>query len=121
VLCPISVCRHAVAIAPVGSQAGSGCSPGTCDYGLPHPLARSAPTLAFSRPAQRSHMLRPACSRGRQAALCIEGFGSFVTSTAAPITTGWSNSCRVGIAPTENRHPFTAHKGTQLVKTTCLN
>src|SRR5258708_5923471 len=37
------------------------------------------------------------------ATLCIEGFGSIVTSTTAPIATGWSNSCQVGIAPTEER------------------
>ena len=38
--------------------------------------------------------------------LCIEGFGDFVTSTAAPIATGWNDICRVGIAPTEDRTPF---------------
>jgi hypothetical protein len=32
--------------------------------------------------------LRPACSRDRQAVLCIEGSDGFVTSTAAPIATG---------------------------------
>ncbi len=30
--------------------------------------------------------------------LCIEGFNRFVTSTTAPIATGWSESCRVGFA-----------------------
>jgi hypothetical protein len=43
------------------------------------------------------------------AVLCIEGFGSFVTSTTAPIATGWNDSCRVGIAPTEDRRLGTAH------------
>src|SRR5271155_4043009 len=43
------------------------------------------------------------------ATLSIEGFGDFVTSTAAPIATGWSNSCQVGIAPTEERRLRTAH------------
>ena len=43
------------------------------------------------------------------AVLCIEGFGSFVTSTTAPIATGWNDSCRVGFAPTEDRHLCTAH------------
>jgi hypothetical protein len=33
--------------------------------------------------------------------LYTEGFGRFVTSTTAPIATGWSDSCRVGISPTE--------------------
>jgi hypothetical protein len=45
------------------------------------------------------------------ATLCIRGFGSFVASTTAPIATGWNDSCRVGIAPTEDRRLGTAHKG----------
>ena len=65
VLRSISLCKHAVATTPVGPQVGSGCSPGTCDSGLPHVIAVSAPTLKFSRPAQRSLSLRPACSRSR--------------------------------------------------------
>jgi hypothetical protein len=32
--------------------------------------------------------------------LSIEGFSRFVTSTTAPIATGWSESCRVGLSPT---------------------
>src|ERR1700682_6532425 len=54
-------------------------------------------------------MLRPAYSRHRLAALSIEGFDDFVTSIVAPIATGWSESYRVGIAPTEDRHLCTAH------------
>jgi len=45
------------------------------------------------------------------AVLYIEGFGSFVASTTAPIATGWNDTCRVGIAPTEDRRLRTAHKG----------
>jgi hypothetical protein len=33
------------------------------------------------------------------ATLSIESFGSFVASTPAPIATGWSESCRVGVDP----------------------
>jgi hypothetical protein len=94
-----------------GGTPGTFRSTSTDDSGLPHPLAGSAPTLAFSRPARRSRKLRPVCSRGRLAALCIEGFGSFVTSTTAPIATGWNDSCRVGIAPTEDRHLSRRTKG----------
>jgi hypothetical protein len=46
------------------------------------------------------------CPIGR---LYIEGFNNFVTSIIAPIATGWSDSCRVGFAPTENLRLFTAH------------
>jgi hypothetical protein len=111
VLRPISLYRHAVAITPVGPQVGSSRSPETCGSGLPHPFAGSAPTLNVSRPAQRSLTLRPACSRSPQGTLSIRGFGSFVTSAAAPIATGWSDRCRVGITPTEDRRLCTAHKG----------
>jgi hypothetical protein len=84
----------------------------TCDSGLPHPFAGSAPTLRVSRPARRSLRVT-ACllAESPEATLSIEGFGSIVTSTAAPIATGWSDLCRVGIAPTEDRRLFTAHKG----------
>ena len=37
------------------------------------------------------------------------GFSGFIASTTAPIATGWSDSCRVGFAPTEVRRLFTAH------------
>jgi hypothetical protein len=91
-------------------SAGSFRSPEACGFGLPRVFGGSAPTLVFSRPAQRSRVLRPACSRHRLAALSIEGFDDFVTSIVAPIATGWSKSCRVGIAPTEDRRLSTAHK-----------
>ncbi len=42
--------------------------------------------------------------------LCIGGSGGFVTSTAAPIATGWSDeSCRAGFAPAEDPRLITAH------------
>src|SRR6266478_8929837 len=37
-----------------------------------------------------------------------EGFSYFVTSTAAPVASGWSG-CRVGLAPTGKRRLATAH------------
>jgi hypothetical protein len=38
--------------------------------------------------------------------LSIEGF----SDVAASIATGWSDNCRVGFAPTEDRHLITAHQ-----------
>jgi hypothetical protein len=35
--------------------------------------------------------------------LSIGGFSGFIASATAPIATGWSDSCRMGFAPTENR------------------
>jgi hypothetical protein len=43
------------------------------------------------------------------ATLSIGSFGRIVTSPAAPLATGWNDSCRVGLAPTEDRHLCTAH------------
>src|SRR5438128_10957291 len=74
----LSLYRHAVANTPVRPWLGSFRSPVCHDGGLPHHLAGSAPTFGFSRPAQRSLTLRPACSRNHQVVLCIEGFGDFV-------------------------------------------
>ncbi len=41
--------------------------------------------------------------------LYTRGFSHFVTSMTAPIASGWSDSCRVGFAPTEERRLSTAH------------
>lgn len=42
--------------------------------------------------------------------LYTRGFSRFVTSTTAPVATGWSNSCRVGSRPRRDRAFFQAHK-----------
>jgi hypothetical protein len=42
------------------------------------------------------------------ATLFTEGFSDFVTSIAAPITTGWNDSCRAGLTPAEDARLFTA-------------
>ncbi len=39
----------------------------------------------------------------------IKGFSYFVTSITAPIASGWSYNCRVGLAPTGKRRLITAH------------
>ena len=41
--------------------------------------------------------------------LYIGGFSRFVTSTTAPIATGWSESCRAGVEPAELPRLSTAH------------
>jgi hypothetical protein len=40
----------------------------------------------------------------------IKGFSRCVTSTTAPIASGWSESCRVGFAPTGKQRLDTAHE-----------
>ena len=49
----------------------------------------------------------PSCPRQPSTPEC---FSRFVTSTTAPIATGWSDPCRVGFAPTEEVHLCTAHR-----------
>src|SRR5207249_5436873 len=56
-----------------------------------------------------THVTACLLAESPDATLCIEGFGSLVTSAAASIATGWSNRCQVGLAPTEERHLYTAH------------
>ena len=56
-----------------------------------------------------THVTACRLAESPEATPSIEGFGSFVTSTAAPIATGRSESCRVGLAPTEELHLCTAH------------
>ena len=45
--------------------------------------------------------LRPACSPSPLRTLYTGSFSRFVTSTTVPIATGWNDSCRVGVSPTE--------------------
>src|SRR5947209_14934834 len=69
--------------------------------GLPCVTVRSAPALVLSGPAQRSLTLRPARSPSRLATLYIESSDSFVASTAASISTGWSEP-----VPGRELHPL---------------
>ena len=62
--CVFLLCLRAVAITPVGPL-GASIVPFPSDVGLPHLYGVSAPTLVFSRPAQRSLTLRPTNSRSR--------------------------------------------------------
>ena len=51
----------------------------------------------------------PHAHRVTKVTLCTEGFSRFVTSTTAPIATGWSESCRVGLSPTGKSRLSTTH------------
>src|SRR6266699_1120813 len=83
------LCLHAVANTPAGLMEFIR-SYDSISFGLPTNRGGSAPALVFSRPAQRSRTLRPACLPSRLATLCTRGFSSLVASTAALIVTGWS-------------------------------
>ncbi len=60
-------------------------------------VARASP---FSKLAQRSLTLQPVRSPSHPVTLYTEGFSHFVTSMTGPMATGWSESRRVGFAPT---------------------
>ena len=53
-------------------------------------------------------MARP-LANSPKVTLYTGGFSRFVTSTTAPIATDWSDSCRVGLAPTGSPCLGTAH------------
>jgi hypothetical protein len=82
----------------------------TQDGGLPRFDIGSASAIdRFEACSAFTHV--PACrlAESPNATLFIEGFGGFVTSSTAPIATGWSDPCQAGLAPAENQTPFTAH------------
>ena len=91
------------------------CSPTVAAFPESH---RSASASVFSRLAQRSLALRPACSPGRpRRPVYTEGFRCFVASTTAPIATGWSDSCQAGLPPAEDLRLVTAHGTWPLTQT----
>ena len=62
------------------------------DSGLPRNSGGSAPTSPFSRPARRSLAFWPAHWPSRpEETLFTRGFDGFVTSSVAPIATGWND------------------------------
>jgi len=99
---------HAIAITPA-EPLGALFARFPSGSSLPRHLGGSASALIFSRPAQRSFTLRPAWSPSPFRTLYTEGFSRFVTSTTAPIATGWSERCRTGFAPAERPCLCTAH------------
>jgi len=91
---------HAVATTPAGSiELIRSCF--SIVVGLPLTHDRSAPALPVSGPAQRSLRYSLHVRGVAIATLYIEGFSSFVTSTAASIATGWSEP-----VPGRDLHPL---------------
>jgi len=96
VLRPIPLYTHAGATTPVGSLAA-----------VAHPHQGRRPSPNFGRVGSHVTLSEacsafthvPACMLAKppKAALCTEGFGSFVTSTTAPIATGRSDQLPGGI------------------------
>src|SRR6267143_5875137 len=90
--------------------------------GWAHYFAHSPSRISLPRYGSRVGLcivLFEACSAFTRVTACTlapspirdalsEGFSYFVTSTAAPVASGWSG-CRVGLAPTGKRRLVTAH------------
>ena len=104
-------CRHQY---PGTAAAGTLCSQPTAVSDFPASTGRSSCTSPFSRLAQCSLTLRPACSSSHLVTLYTEGFSHFVTSMTAPITSGWSKLRRVGFAPTGKAPPFHGARRTRV-------
>ena len=68
------------------------------DSGLPRPLARVGSHISrFEACSAFTHVTACLLAESPYAILSIEGFDGFVTSTAAPIATGWSDQLPGGI------------------------
>ena len=92
------MCRHAVVITPVArwvliarGTAYSTRFPFPSDGGLPPPSARSAPHWSFRGLLDVHSRYGLSARRAALRPVCLEGSDGFVTSTAAPIATGWSD------------------------------
>ena len=102
------LCLHAVAITPAGlmEPVRSYCP---INGGPPTLHGGKAPALIVSRPAQRSlHGLH--ARQVTYVTLYTGGSDGFVSFTAAPIASGWSEpSSRAGLSPAVDQRLFTAH------------
>jgi hypothetical protein len=74
--------------------------------GLPHCLRGSASAFGtFGACVTFTEITTRGLATSPKAKCCHEGSDGFVTSTAAPLATGWSDRVsRAGIAPAEDRH-----------------
>ena len=105
----ISMCLHAVATTPAEPWEGLSFIP-PHDGGLPHILAGSAPaSCLFEACSAFTHVTACLLAESPKRPFSTEGFSDFVTSIAAPIATGWNDSCRAGLSPAEDARLFTAH------------
>ncbi len=106
--CVFLLCLRAVAITPV-EPLGASIVHFPSDFGLPHDYGGSAPTLVFSRPAQRSLTLRPTNSRSRPR----RPFPPEALTASLPSPPLWLLPARTIVAGRDShplkKHAFTAH------------
>ena len=99
---------HAIAIAPT-EQPGAFVARCPGHDSLPPSHEGSASVSSISRSAQRSLLVTAYVLARSLWTLFTGGFSRFVTSTTAPIATGWSDSCRTGLPPAGSARVCTAH------------
>jgi len=105
----ISLCMRAAANTPVEPLGAcfahfpSDNSLPRCDVGVGFHITLFGACSAFTT------RCNPHARRVTKVTLYTEGFSRFVTSTTAPIATGWSESYRVGLSPTGKSRLSTAH------------
>src|SRR5262245_34561640 len=88
------------------------------DCGLPRNRGGSAPALTFSRPAQRSLTLRPACSPSRLNDLLHQRLQqSRCLHRCSDCYRVERTSSRAGLTPAVDHHLFTAHAVTPFTRT----
>ena len=105
----VSVCMHAVATTPAESLAGSSLVITSSDGSLPSVPKVGFRISIFEACSAFTRVTACMLAKSPKATLIIGGFGCFVTFTAAPTATGWSDSCQAGLAPAENLRLATAH------------
>ena len=87
----ISLYRHADANTPVG-RLGVFVASSPAHGGLPRKFDGSAPTAwSFEACSAFTHVSACLLAGPPEAARCTKGFDGFVTSSAAPVATGWSD------------------------------
>ncbi len=105
----VSMCIHAVATTPAESLAGSSLVITSSDGSLPSVPKVGFRVSIFEACSAFTHVSAYMLAGSPKATVTIGGFGCFVTSTAAPTATGWSDSCQAGLAPAEDLRLSTAH------------
>jgi len=104
-----SSCMHAIANTPAESL-GALFARFPKNDSLPRILGRVGFRITlFEACSAFTHVTACILAKPPKVALYTRGFSRFVTSATAPIATGWSESCRVGFAPTERPCLCTAH------------
>src|SRR6266404_8414840 len=102
-------CLHAVANTPAGRMEFVR-SYDSLRFGLPHNRGGSAPALVFSRPAQRSLTLRPACSPSRHSDPLHQRLQqSRCLHCCSDCYRVERTSSRAGLTPAVDHRLFTAH------------